>query len=200
MILTIIERETMSRIPYANLDDSPDKIRAFFEKMKANDVEMLNIHRMVAHSDAAIREFIRIGSRLLTGARLEPRFRELAILKIAQIHGARYEWAHHVPIALGVGVSNQQVKELGDWQRSDVFSDNEKTVLKYTEEVVRENRPSDETFENALRFLDRPSLVELTLSIGYWSMVAKFLLTFRVDIEEDFLQQHKKLLEEVGDI
>ncbi len=200
MILTISERETMSRIPYANLDDSPDKIRAFFEKMKANDVEMLNIHRMVAHSDAAIREFIRIGSRLLTGARLEPRFRELAILRIAQIHGARYEWAHHVPIALGVGVSNQQVKELGDWQRSDVFSDNEKTVLKYTEEVVRENQPSDETFENALRFMDRPSLVELTLSIGYWSMVAKFLLTFRVEVEEDFLQQHEKLLEQVGDI
>lgn len=188
----------MTRIPYANIEESPQKIRDFFEKMRANQAEIMNIHRMVAHSEISVREFIRMGSRLLTKPHLEPRFRELAILKIAQLHGARYEWAHHVPIALGTGVSRQQIKEIGKWRQSSLFTNEEKTVLKYTEEIVRDNQPENDTFAAASEFLDRASLVELTLSIGYWCMVAKFLNTFQVDVEGTFMQEHAELFQDVG--
>ena len=190
----------MARIPYANIEESPQKIRDFFDKIRANGLEILNVHKMVAHSDASIREFIRLGNKLLTKPHLEPRFRELAILLIAQMHGATYEWAHHVPIALQAGVSREQVKEIGDWGASSQFSREEKTVLKYTEEVARDSQPKDETFDAASRFLDQPSLVELTLSIGYWCMVAKFLRTFQVDVEDSFKRQHAELLREVGTV
>jgi 4-carboxymuconolactone decarboxylase len=188
----------MARIPYANIEESPQKIRDFFDKIRANDLEILNVHRMVAHSEASVREFIRLGSKLLTKPHLEPRFRELAILRIAQLHRARYEWAHHVPLALQTGVSREQIKALGNWRKSSHFTDEEKLVLKYTEEIVRDSQPANETFDAALKYLDQPSLVELTLSIGYWCMVAKFLRTFQVDIEDSFKQQHAELLREVG--
>ena len=190
----------MTRIPYANLDESPQKVRDFFDKMRTNTdgAEVMNIFRMAAHSDVSIREFIRLGTRLLMKARLDPRFRELAILRIAQMIGARYEWAQHVPIAMGTGVTREQIKELGAWRGSSLFDERDQIALKYTEEVVRDSRPQDDTFEAASKFLDHTSLVELTLSIGYWSMVGKFLKTFQVDVEEQFLEDHKELLEFTG--
>jgi len=190
----------MTRIPYANLDESPQKVRDFFDKMRANTdgAEIMNIFRMAAHSDVSIREFIRLGTRLLMKARLDPRFRELAILRIAQMIGARYEWAQHVPIAMGTGVTREQIKELDTWRESSLFDERDQIVLEYTEEIIRDSRPQDDTFEAASKFLDHTSLVELTLSIGYWSMVGKFLKTFQVDVEEQFLEDHKELLEFTG--
>ncbi len=190
----------MARIPYADIEKSPEKIRDFFGKIRANGFEIINIHKMVAHSDASVREFIRFGNKLITKPHLESRFRELAILRIAQLHGVEYEWAHHVPIALQAGVSREQIKEIGNWGPSRQFSGEEKTVLKYTEEVARDSQPKDETFDAATRFLDHPSLVELTLSIGYWCMVAKFLRTFQVDVEDSFRREHAALLGEVGSV
>ncbi len=190
----------MTRIPYANLDESPQKVRDFFDKMRTNTdgAEIMNIFKMATHSDASIREFIRLGTRLLMKARLDARFRELAILRIAQMIGARYEWAQHVPIAVGKGVTREQIKELDTWRESSLFDERDQIALKYTEEVVRDSRPQDDTFEAASKFLDHTSLVELTLSIGYWSMVGKFLKTFQVDVEEQFLDDHKELLEFTG--
>ena len=188
----------MPRIPYADINMSPEKIRDFFEKMGGPDAEVQNIFKMIAHSDISVREFIRLGARLLTKPHLEPRFRELAILRIAQLLGARYEWAHHVPIAVGTGVTGEQIKEIEEWRESPLFTDEEKTVLKFTEEIVRDSQPGDYTFAAASKFLDSPSMVELTLSIGYWSMVAKFLKTFQVDVEEEFLQKHDELLKYTG--
>jgi AhpD family alkylhydroperoxidase len=190
----------MTRIPYANIDEAPQKVRDFFNKMQANTdgAEIMNIFRMMAHSDIAVREFIRLGSRLLMKPHLDHRLRELAILRIAQVRGVRYEWAQHVPIAIGTGVSREQIGELERWKESSLFDDEEKTILQYTEEVVRDSRPQDETFAAASKFLDNPSLVELTLSIGYWSMVAMFLKTFQVNVEETFLKDHADLLNEIN--
>jgi alkylhydroperoxidase family enzyme len=190
----------VARIPYAEIENAPEKIRDFFVKMGANDVEILNIFRMIAHSDISVREFIRLGSRLLVKPHLDPRFRELAILRIAQMNQARYEWTHHIPIAVGVGITPEQIKQLKNWQESPLFTDRDKTVLGFTEELVRDGHPTDETFAAAAAFLEPASLVELTLSIGYWSMVAKFLNTFQVDIEEDFKQKHAKILADIGSL
>jgi len=188
----------MPRIPYANIKESPQKIRDFFEKMGGDDAEIQNIFLMVGHSDISVREFIRLGNRLLTKPHLDPRLRELAILRIAQLAGARYEWAHHVTIAMGTGVTREQIKAIDAWEDSSLFSDEEKTVLRYTEEVFNNNEPGEDTFAAAAVFLDKPSLVELTLSIGYWSMVGKFLRTFQVDVEEKFLKEHAEIFEDVG--
>ena len=48
----------MTRIPYANIEEAPQKVRDFFAKMRANtnNAEIMNIFKMVAHSDISVRE------------------------------------------------------------------------------------------------------------------------------------------------
>ena len=76
----------------------------------------------------------------------------MTILRIAQLVGAKYEWAHHVTIGISSGLSKEQIKELENWPESSLFSDEDKTVLQFTEEVVRDSQPSEETFETASKF------------------------------------------------
>ncbi|MBW2324853.1 MAG: carboxymuconolactone decarboxylase family protein [Deltaproteobacteria bacterium] len=162
--------------------------------MQANNPRVMNIHRMLAHSPAAVREFLRYGNRLLARAELDPRYREMAIIRIAEMHGASYEWVQHVPIALRCGVTREQIENMKNWRKSPFFTKEEKVILTFTEEVINKSRPSDDTFAAASKFLNPASLVELTLSIGYWSMVAVFLETFEVEVEEDLMDEIKDLL------
>jgi len=190
----------MARIPYATIEETPEKIQEFFARLTANTNRVMNLHKMTAHSSAAVREFIRIGNRLLYRAELNDRLRELVIIRVSELCGSRYEWVQHVPIALRAGLSKEQLENLKNWRSSDLFTDEDKAVLAFTEEVVNDHQASDATFEAAARFLDYTSLVELTLSIGYWSMVAKFLRTFQVDIEDGLLEASGDLLPDNGPV
>ena len=183
----------MARIPYPKIEDTPPKVQDFFAKIKANSGQIMNVNLMMAQSPGSVLELIRLGNRLLNRAKLDHKYRELAIIRVSLLFGSKYEWAHHVPIAIQSGVTKKQLESIEDWTDSELFTSEEKIILAYTEEVVRKNEPSKETYNQASAFLDHSSLVELTFSIGYWSMVAKFLRTFQVDIEDDFLEKNKDL-------
>jgi 4-carboxymuconolactone decarboxylase len=183
----------MARVPYASIDQAPEKIKAFFAKLETNS-RVLNVQKMVANSPGSVREFTRLGNALLNKSKLSSYFRELAIIRISFLTGSRYEWAQHVPIALSAGVSKEQLEEISHWRDSSLFSEEDQVILKFTDEVVQEHQASESTFNLAAKFLDPESLVELTLSIGYWSMVGKFLRTFQVEIEESLLKDVGHLL------
>jgi len=183
----------MAKIPYPKIEDTPPKVKDFFAKIKANSGRIMNVNLMMAHSPGSVRELIRLGNRLLNKARLEPKYRELAIIRVSHLCGSKYEWAQHIPIALQSGVTREQLEAIENWSDSDLFTAEEKIILAFTEEVVRDSAPSEQTFKEASAFLDHTSLVELTISIGYWSLIAKLLHTFQVDIEEEFLAKNKHL-------
>jgi 4-carboxymuconolactone decarboxylase len=183
----------MARVPYARIEQAPEKIKAFFTKLESNS-RVLNVQKMVANSPGSVREFTRFGNALLMKSKLSAYFRELAIIRISFLIGSRYEWAQHVPIALSAGVTKGQLEEINHWQDSSFFSAEERIILEFTDQVVQNHQPSETIFDLASKFLDPECLVELTLSIGYWSMVGKFLKTFQVEIEESLMKDIGHLL------
>jgi alkylhydroperoxidase family enzyme len=142
----------MARLPYIDPAQAPAPVREALER-----VPPLNIFRMMANAETAFRPWLRWGSTLLTDLALDPRLRELAILRVARITPhAEYEWVQHVPLAKAAGVSDTQVDALErDESEADCFSDAEKALLGFTTEVVRDARPSDGTLERLAKCLPR---------------------------------------------
>jgi len=126
---------------------------------------------------------MRLGNALLTKTELAPKLRELAILRIAKLTGSDYEWTQHYPIALEAGVSHEQTASLSNWRESASFNKEECAVLQYTDEVAQDVTVKDETFDELKIFLSERSIVELTLSIGHWGLVARLLVPLQVDID-----------------
>jgi exopolyphosphatase/guanosine-5'-triphosphate,3'-diphosphate pyrophosphatase len=61
---------------------------------------------------------------------------------------------------------------------------NEKAVLRFTDDVVRNVKASDKNLKAVQAFLSPGAVVELTLTIGYYMMVCRFLETAGVEGEE----------------
>jgi 4-carboxymuconolactone decarboxylase len=144
----------------------------------------LNVQRMIANSNAVFKYFNQLGGALMGRAKLDPKLRELAILRTAKVTGSVYEWTQHVPMARHVGVTQAQVDALDNWKGASCFNELEREVLRFTDEVAGNVKGSREALEALKKRLGPAEIVELILSIGFWGMVARLLETTEVDLED----------------
>jgi alkylhydroperoxidase family enzyme len=170
----------MARLPYVEPESAPDAVRQTLERLPIQ----LNIFRMMAHAETCFRPLLRLGTAILAEQQLDPRLRELAILRIAQLSGARYEWVQHEPIAKGVGASDAQVAALARGAIDDgSFSAVDRLVLRFTTEVVNAVKASDATFTEMQRHFSPREIVELLLAIGFYMTIARLAETTATDVD-----------------
>ena len=125
----------MARIPYADLERVHPKVRATYEALP----NKLNIFRMLAHAERNYAGFTQLGGTILARQDLAADLRELAILYIASVSKARYEWQQHVPIAKDAGLRDEQIAALEAARiDADCFDARERLVLRFTHEVVHD--------------------------------------------------------------
>jgi len=169
----------MALLPYGdeNKDASPETLEALKRPY------MLNVAKMIANSEPCFKEFGKLGGALFTKAKLDPKLRELAILKTAKASHSVYEWTQHVPAARHVGVTEEQVAAIENWRNAKCFSELEQLVLQLTDEVAVNVKGKRETVEALKKHLSPAEIVELILTIGNWGMVARLLETLEVDLE-----------------
>ena len=86
-------------------------------------------------------------------------------------------------LCAAAGVSDEKIGALEQGADADVFTDIEKDVLRFTDDVVKNDRAGDETFNAMVKHLTPGALVELHLAIGFYIMTSKFLVTFDVDLQ-----------------
>jgi alkylhydroperoxidase family enzyme len=171
----------MPRIPYYDVEKATGSHAEFLGKLKPE----LNIFRTLANSEYGLKGFVRMGNALLYKAELDPGLRELAILRVGRLSRAAYEVFQHERIAREVGVAEEKIAALRDATiDSAAFTDQEKAVLRFTDDVVRNVKASDKTFKTVQAFLSPAALVELTLTVGYYMMVSRFLETMGVEGED----------------
>jgi alkylhydroperoxidase family enzyme len=171
----------MARIPYVEVETASPKARETLERLPVR----LNIFKMMAHAETNFRPLVMLGTSILTEQQLPAKLRELAILRVARLSRAEYEWVQHVPIAKMTGVSDEQVAAL---ERDDAgaacFDPVDRVVLRATDEIVRDGGPSDATFaELQSRFSNR-EIVELVLAVGFYMVMARLMISTRIDVDE----------------
>jgi alkylhydroperoxidase family enzyme len=143
----------------------------------------LNIFRMLAGGEGLLRAFARFGNYLLYRTQLDPVLREIAILRVGFLSNAGYEVYQHARIGREVGLGDELLTGLQRGPDDPAFSDLQRLVMRYTDDVVTNVRASDATFEPLRAVLSVQELQELTIIIGFYMLVSRYLETFGVDIE-----------------
>jgi alkylhydroperoxidase family enzyme len=169
----------MARIPYYDPAKAPPKLAELMGKIKPQ----LNIFRALANSDPVTRGFVQLGNAILMRGKLSPALREIAILRVGWLSRASYEIFQHERIGRDAGLSEDKLRAVASGPQNSAFDKQEKAVLLYTDDVVNNVRASDETLNAVKAFLDTEQVVELTVTIGYYMMVSRFLESMGVDDE-----------------
>src|ERR1051325_8473854 len=140
----------MPRVSYFDVDQATGKHAEFLGKLKPH----LNIYRMLANSEYGLKGVVRMGNALLFHCELDAQLRELAILRVGRLSRAAYEVFQHERIAREVGVDDGKIAALRDATvEATAFNDNDKAVLRFTDDVVRNVRASDRNLKAVQAFL-----------------------------------------------
>ena len=184
----------MSRVQMVQKEQALPQVKEIYDRIEKNGAEIINLYKVVANSPDVLHNFLRLGNSLLAKTELSPKLRELAVLRIARLTGSEYEWMQHYPVALELGMSQEQTEAISHWSDSPSFSDEERAVLQYTDEVAQNVEVKDETFKVLQQHLSEQNIVELTLSIGWWRMVARLLVSLQVDMDTQPVSSVQKLI------
>jgi alkylhydroperoxidase family enzyme len=168
----------MARIDYCDTAKSSERTREILGKNRN-----ANIFRMMAHSPSHLEQYCRLGGAIRHRGELDPVLRELAITRTGILCEAPYEIAAHKRIGGNVGVTDEQNAALDNWQDAACFDELQRATLAFTDEIVRQRRPSDATFNAIAASLTPAALVELQLAVGFYIMTSKFLETFDIDMQ-----------------
>src|ERR1700744_2251155 len=123
---------------------------------------------------------------MLWRGELDPRLRELVIMRIGWLTASDYEWTQHWRVAQGLGVSADDLLGVRDWQAHDAFGPAERAVLAATDDVGRDGAGSGQSWAACERELgaDQALLIELVAAISGWRMIASILHSLQVPLDD----------------
>ncbi len=172
--------DPMARLPLINPENTSGDIRASFDRMTVK----LNIFRMMAHAETNMIPAMRFANSILHKQKLSHVNRELLILQVAHIEGGEYEWRQHVPIALGVGVTQPQIDALerGDYAAA-AFSEAERALLAFGREVVENVRVPEVVFAGMRKHFSDQEIVESIFTVGCYMMMARLTEATETDLD-----------------
>ena len=117
--------------------------------------------------------------KIMAEGALIPRDRELAVLRLAWISGAPFEWGGHVVIAKACGVTAEEVARVIDGPDAAGWSRHDRALLLAGEELHADSMISDATWSDLSAGLDDRQLIELIMLIGHYKTVAYYQNTLR---------------------
>jgi 4-carboxymuconolactone decarboxylase len=174
----------MARVKLIQKEQAPPEIKELFQQIESNGARIINFYKVLANSPHVARNAIRLGNSLIGRTTLSPKLRELTIMRIAKLCDCEYEWVQHTPVALQSGVSRAQLDAIGSWKESNNFDEEERAILQYVDEVAQNVKVADATFEALNKYLNEQNIVEVTLAIGWWGMLARLFVPLEVEVDE----------------
>ena len=175
---TTKETLTMARIPYADLTNPEAK--PLVERIVAERGGVLHLYQMLLHSPPVASGWLNYLTAIRQQSTLPGGLRELVIMRIAVLNGAPYEAEQHAPIALREGVSQVQLDDLDNWQQSKSYDATQRAVLAYTDAMTKDIHVSPEVFAAVKAVMTDRLLVELTATVGAYTMVSRFLEALQI--------------------
>jgi alkylhydroperoxidase family enzyme len=175
----------MARIPYIQKEVATGKVKELYDTFEKqfNVREVPNVAKALANSPGLATRVFPLANYFMTESSLNPRLRELAVLILMKRLNCEYGFGRHIEIAERVGLSRAQIDNIGSYQTSPLFTDDDKLVLRYAEDLTVKGQVDDQLFRQVQNLIGQKDILELTAATAFWNMMARNLNALQVELE-----------------
>jgi alkylhydroperoxidase family enzyme len=175
----------MARVPYPKRNEYPSAYLDAYERMlRERGDPPLNVFAALANIPNLLDPLLSFTREMREGAVVEPRLRELAIMTVAVLTGAAYEFNHHWNSALKAGLRREQLEQLADAETSDTFDERERAVVRYAREATLSLEVSDATWSALRRQFSVRETMDVVMAVAWYNAVARVLLPVEIELED----------------
>jgi 4-carboxymuconolactone decarboxylase len=176
----------MTRVPAYTISDTltGDALEAF-NRIKESRGHVVGVFSVLFASPKVANLLGELGAFMRFESSLPTKVREVTICTALSECDGQFEWGPHLKAAKEAGVSDTTAEAIA--QRVDLIDvpEDERNIINFTREVIRNNSVSDKTYKLVSNVLDTKNITELTALIGYYTMVSCILNTFEVAAGEN---------------
>ena len=140
------------------------------------------------HHPALTGPWLSYNAQLLQRPALDPRHRELVVLRVAWRAKAQYEWVQHIRLATRYGITAEEIEAV----TRDSFSAGgagwsalEADLLTATDELLDDFRVSDETWKRLAEHLDVKQMLEVLFVVGTYTTLAMAFNSLGVELDPE---------------
>ena len=127
---------------------------------------------------------MQMGSAIFRGA-LPPRERELAVLRIACLCRAPYEWGEHVDISQRYGVTREEIARITQGSSAPGWHEHDAAIVRGVEELIGDSTISDATWAILAKTWDEAQLIEYPMMVGQYVATAFVQNSLRMALASD---------------
>lgn len=172
----------MARFAYHDPADVADIMRGYPVPLRH-----MRIGRTVSHAPTLVAPYYATYAAVLQDLVLDPKLRQLAILRVAEGAEAPYVLAQHRAIARMVGLTDEQIAAAGELTLDNpCFTYVHKLVLAFADELGAAPHVSDALFERIESVLTPREIVELLLVIGWYWTACRLTTALEIEPEHAF--------------
>jgi alkylhydroperoxidase family enzyme len=174
----------MARVEVIEESGHPELAGSIAKIKGARGGRLINIYRLMLHSPMLADAWFDLNQAVRYGTEIDGQCRELAVIRVAILNGVEYvQRAHGPAYALKEGLTPQQVTAIADWQSANLFTEKQRALLDYTDAMTRDIDVPDTVFAEVRKYFSERQTVELTMLIGAYNMLTRFLKALKVDPE-----------------
>src|SRR3712207_4835023 len=86
-----------------------------------------------------------------------------------------------------IGLSQEQILRLREWQSSDVYDPVDKLVLEYVDTYKQRHAVSDDLYERLAQHFSTRQIMDLCFTAGIADTINRFHATFLTDVDDETL-------------
>lgn len=123
-----------------------------------------------------------LGGKVRFENSLDARLKELAIVTAGAHWKADFEFWAHAPLAISAGVSEAAIESIRSGAEPSFGRPDEEVVWRFASQLVATGRVGDAAYAAAIEVLGEQSVVDLVITVGYYSLISLTLNAFEVPL------------------
>ena len=176
-----------ARIEPLSLDTADASVRDHLGRLtqlRGTDARLLNVFGTLAHHPALLQHWLAFATYLLTATTLEPRLRELVVLRVGWVCRSPYEWGQHVLVGRNAGVGPADLHRLALGPDADGWSAPERAALRAADQLLGRRTLDDEHWNDLARHFSTQQIMDLVFLVGQYQLVSSALNALRVERDD----------------
>ena len=175
----------MARVPYVEKETLTGEARQLYDTFvqRFSVKQVPNVVKALSNSPKLASRVFPLADYFMNDSSLDKQQRELAVLILMKRLNCEYGFVRHIAIAKQVGLTQEQIDNVGSYQTSSLFNDNDKLILRYADDLTLKGRVDDELFRSVEKLIGQKNTIELTAATSFWNMMARNLNALQVELE-----------------
>jgi AhpD family alkylhydroperoxidase len=150
--------------------------QAVFDRIVESRGALPRPFEVLLHAPSMAGPVAELGHVVKFGSHLSDADRELVTLATGRAHGCAFVWESHLGSARAAGISGSTIEALE--RGGDALGSREAALVALVNELRDTSAVSDQTYRAGHELVGTQGMVELVLTVGYYTMLAYAMRAF----------------------